>query len=164
MKKIKTFLFLLILCVSSCEEESEPELICYTESDPPRNSQNVTIEQGLWGDIWFWSGNFMPVGRGEICQVRRKILIYELTTNEEADKVGYTSFYTAIHSKLITTVESNSHGFFQIELEPDTYSIFIEEDNKYYTFFYNSQGISPVTIESEKVSEVRLDITYEASF
>jgi hypothetical protein len=154
------FLFLFI----SCDEESEPVLNCYTESDPPRNSQNVTIEQGVWGDVWFWSGNFMPPGRGEICQVVRKVLVYELTTREDVDKVDYTPFYTAIHTKLISSVVSDNLGFFQIELEPGTYSLFVQEDNEYYSNLYSSQGIFPVTIESGKVSEVRFDITYEAVY
>lgn len=159
---------LILMCLVgiliSCDDAPEPKLSCYSESDPPRNTEKVTIEQGIWGDIWFWSGDFMPIGRGEICQVVRKVLIYELTTIEEVDKVGYTPFYTEIHTNLITSVYSNNQGFFQVELDPGTYSVFVEEEDKFYSNLFSSQGIFPVTVESGKVSELRFDITYEATF
>jgi len=165
MKRTKSFIFLLsLLLFVSCKDNPDAESTCYTESDPPRNSEKVTIEQGIWGDVWFWSGDFMPVGRGEICQVIRKVLIYELTTDEDVEKVDYSPFYTKIHTKLVTTVYSDSRGFFQIELKPGTYSIFIEENGKYYSNLYSSQGIFPVTVKSGELSEIRFDITYEATF
>lgn len=155
---------LLVLLLLSCSEN--PEIIphCFSGSNPPRNSHKVTIDQGLWGDIWFWSGNFMPVNRGEICQVKRTLFVYELTTLDEVDQVQYEPFYTAIHTELVATVESDEYGFFQVELEPGDYSLFVEEDGMYYANLFEEKGIYPVHIESGKVSEVRFDITYEASY
>lgn len=142
-----------------------PDSNCYGLSDPPRNSQKVTIDHGLWGDIWFWSGNFMPVGRGKICQVKREVLIYGPTTYNDVERVNYSSFFTAINTKLIATTESDENGFFQIELEPGTYSVFIQENSMFYSNRSNSEGIIfPVIIDSGKVSEVRIDINYKASY
>ena len=160
---MKYFLGLIMAVTLSCKSE-ELSTTCYYETDPPRNNQKVTIEQGIWGDIWFWSGNFMPVGRGEICQVNRKIYIYELTTSNDAIQVSYTSFYSEINTILLTTVESSLDGFFQIELEPGDYSIFIEEDGNFYANNITSNGISNVLVESGKVSEVMFNITYKAVF
>lgn len=160
----KLFPFFLILLTLSCSKDSESELNCYTETDPPRNSDKVTIKQGVWGDVWFWSGDFMPVGRGEICQVKREVFVYELTKRNEAEQIDDTSFYTAIHTKLVTVMASDSDGFFQIELEPGNYSLFIKEDGRFYSNLFNEDGIFPVTIESDHVSEVRFDITYKATF
>lgn len=148
MNRLTHLLIISLFLFVSCDTESEVESVRYTDSDPPRNSQSVTIKQGVWGDVWFWSGNFMPPGRGEICQVIRKVLVYELTTKEEVDKVGYTPFYTAIHTKLIASVNSDVTGFFELKLEPGTYSLFVEEDDNYYSNLYNSQGIFPVVIEA----------------
>lgn len=106
----------------------------------------------------------MPVGRGEICQVIRKVLIYKLTTSEDVEKVAYSPFYTKIQTELVTTAYSDNQGFFQVELEPGTYSIFIEEGDKYYSNRFSSQGIFPVTVKSRELSEIRFDITYEATF
>lgn len=160
----KFFSFFLILLTLSCSKDSESELNCYTETDPPSNSDKVTIKQGVWGDVWFWSGNFMPVAGGEICQVKREVYVYELTTRSEAEQIDYTSFYKGISTKLVTVVASDSDGFFQIELETGNYSLFIKEDGKFYSNVFNEIGIFPVTIETDNVSEVRFDITYKATF
>lgn len=162
MKKL--FSLFLILVTLSCSKDTEPESNCYAETDPPRNSHKVTIKQGVWGDVWFWSGNFMPEGRGEICQVKRKVYVYELTTLNEVEQIVYTPFYSAINTKLVTIVESDNEGFFQIELEPGKYSLFVKEDGKFYSNLFNSDGIFPVNIKSDNVIEVRFDITYKAVF
>ena len=72
----------------SCSAETAmPEDVCFSDRNPPRSTEKVSIEQGLWGDIWFWKGNFMPVSRGQICRVKRTVYIYELTTLAEVDQV-----------------------------------------------------------------------------
>ncbi len=150
----RLFSIFLITLTISCSRDTVSESNCYTEGDPPRNSHKVTIKQGVWGDVWFWSGNFMPIGRGEICQVKRKLHVYELTTFSDVEQIEYTSFYSAINTKLVTIVESDNEGFFQIELEPGYYSLFVKEDGKFYSNLYDSNGIFPVTIEQDIVSEV----------
>ncbi len=148
----------------SCNNESD-STNCFDEAVPPRNEQKVTIDQGLWGDVWFWSGDFEPAGFGEVCQVKRKVLIYELTHIDDVEQVGYSAFYTSINTNLVATVKSDEDGFFQIELEPGTYSLFVEEDNKFYSNYLSGEwNINPVEIEAENVSEVRFDITHEAVY
>jgi hypothetical protein len=129
----KFFAFIIIITLS-CTKEPAPESICYNEDYPPRNTEKVTIDQGLWGDVWFWKGDFMPVGFGTICQVQRTIYIYELTDEKDVVRAEpYTSFYSAINTKLVATTESDSMGFFQIKLEPGSYSLFVMEDKLYYS-------------------------------
>ncbi|WP_163515253.1 hypothetical protein [Gelidibacter japonicus] len=86
----------------------------------------------------------MPVSRGEICQVKREVYVYELTTRSEAEQIDYTSFYTGIRTKLVTVVASDSDGFFQIELETGNYSLFIKEDSKFYSNVFSENTIFPV--------------------
>lgn len=158
-------LFILSFGIFSCTTEASLDNPCYAEQDPPRNSAKLTIEQGIWGDIWFWKGNFMPVERGIICQVRRTVYIYELTTRDDVDQIGYSPFFANIHTNLVTTVESDAEGFFQVALEPGTYSLFIMEGANYYSNSYGSGGeIFPVTVEAGEVSEVLINITTEAVF
>lgn len=150
----------------SCTKEPEPESICYSEDYPPGNIENVTIDQGLWGDVWFWKGDFMPVNFGTICQVRRTIYIYELTDiNDVVKAEPYSPFYSTINSHLVATTESDVTGFFQIKLDPGSYSLFVMEDTLYYSNLFDGHGaIFPVHVESGKVSEIRFDITYDATY
>lgn len=162
------FLFLLLLVSCSVEGDLKSPAkdgICFTESNPPESSDKVTIEQGLWGDVWFWKGDFMPVNRGEICRVERRIYIYELTNFEQVEKVGYTPFYTRIFTNLVTTTSSDTYGFFQVELDPGVYSIFIKEGEEYYANLFTGDGnIFEVSIEEGKTTGIQFDITYQATF
>lgn len=169
MNKIRSLAIMLPVLFSfaclSCSTEAQLENSCYSKEDPPRNTAKVNIEQGIWGDIWFWKGDFMPVGRGTICQVQRKVYIFEPTTREGADQVGSSPFFTSVHTNLITTVDSDASGFFQVALEPGTYSLFILEGDNYYSNSYGPGGeIFPVTVTEGEVSEVLINITTEASF
>ena len=164
MKKIFFLLLAIIGLLLSCEKTpNTTKENCYSDY-PPRNSDKVTISQGLWGDVWFWSGNFMPISFGEICQIKRKMLIYELTTMDDVVQLGDSPFYTEINTKLIAAIYSDEYGFFQIELEPGEYSLFVEENHMYYANRFSSEGIYRVSIEAGQVSDVTFDITYEASF
>lgn len=158
-------IFVLFFGSISCSTESNLKNSCYSQQDPPRNTAKVSIEQGIWGDIWFWKGNFMPVGRGDICQVQRSVYIYELTTMEEVDQIGYAPFFSNIYTNLITTAESDAEGFFQVALEPGRYSLFIKEgDNYYANSFGGGREIFPVTVTTGEVTEVLINITTEATF
>jgi len=107
----------------------------------------------------------MPVGRGDICQVQRIVYIYELTTMEEVDQIGYAPFFSNIYTNLITTAESDAEGFFQVTLEPGTYSLFIKEGGNYYSNSYGGgREIFPVTVTEGEVTEVLINITTEATF
>lgn len=169
MKKFNPAALLLLsvlaFCSFSCSTEANLKGPCYSKENPPRNDAKVSIEQGIWGDIWFWEGNFMPVGRGDICQVQRTVYIFELTTREDVDQVVYSPFFTNIYTDLIATVESDAEGFFQVALEPGTYSLFIMEGENYYSNRYGHDGeIFPVTVAAGEVSEVLINITTEATF
>jgi len=96
--------------------------------------------------------------------VKRTVYVYELTTFSDVEQIDHTSFFSAINTKLVTIVESDNEGFFQIELETGNYSLFVKEDGKLYSNLFDSNGIFPVNIDLDQVSEVRFNITYKATF
>jgi len=165
---MKNYLIITIstmVLLMSCKDDSfNFKDKCFNNDRPPRNTNKVTIEQGIWGDVWYWKGDFMPISTGEICQVKRNVLIYELTTHDNVEQVDHSAFYSDIKSTLVKEVESDEVGFFQVELEKGTYSLFIEEDGQYYSNSFSPEGIFLVEVEDGKISEVRFDITYEATF
>ena len=168
MNKFLTLVFFIVIlsgCYKNGYKDTLNESNCYNKTNPPKNNHKATIVQGVWGDVWFWSGNFMPLGRGKICQVSRKVMVFESTQLDDTEKIGYSAFFSKVNIKLVKTINSDNDGFFQLELEPGNYSLFVWEDTKFYANRFSSDGtIFPIRVEPEKVSEVRFDITYEATF
>ena len=135
---------------------------CPGNERPPRNGDKVTITQGVWGDVWFWEGDFMPpCPMGTVTAVARELRIHELTGIDEVEPAGYSTFYTAVHTELVATGWSDTTGFFEVELEPGWYSLFAVEDTFYYASLFGGGGLVwPVEVAEGEVSEVLFDINY----
>ena len=135
---------------------------------PERNEEKVTISQGIWGDVWFWEGNFMePCPTGIVTAVSREMRIHELTSRDDVESAwGIGSpFYSEIRTELVATVRSGDDGFFQVELPVGWYSVFAVED----TLFYANRGdgvgnIYPVEVLEGEVTGVLFDVDYLATW
>jgi hypothetical protein len=162
---LRTLIALAPVLVSlSCEKSVDVDTGS-VERYPPDTRSQVTISQGAWGNIWFWEGDFMPVGWGNIAPVVRTVYVHELTSLQQVDQVSHGAFYRAIHTNLIDSVQSNSTGFFQIPLDAGQYSFFIKEDSLYYANAFDGFGhILPATIKKDSLTKVQIDITYKATF
>ena len=42
---------------------------------PPDTRSQVTIQQGIGGNVWFWEGDFVPVNWGKITPVSRTVYV-----------------------------------------------------------------------------------------
>jgi hypothetical protein len=134
---------------------------------PPDTKVQVTITQGVWGNVWFWSGNFMPMSEsGTVTPVVRQLFIYEPTPYDSvihAKRLG--GFYRTINSKLVTTASSNSTGFFQVSLPPGNYSIFVKEDSLYWMGMSDAMGIiGGFKVSHSAITKMQVDINYEAAY
>ena len=150
----------------SCKKD---KLICTGHMNyfPERNHDKVTIKKGIWGDIWFWEGDFMPFGMGTITPVSRDVRIHELTKLDDVVRTTYpySAFYDRINTTLICSTRSDSYGFFEVELPTGSYSIFVVEDSLFYSNSYDGQGnIYPFFVDSGEVTGIRFDITYLAYY
>ncbi|OGU77796.1 MAG: hypothetical protein A2V93_10995 [Ignavibacteria bacterium RBG_16_34_14] len=134
---------------------------------PPDNEHKVSISQGVWGNVWFWEGNFMPIidpDHAKITPVVREIFIYE-ATNDSMVEPPYGTFHTKINSNLIATTYSDEDGFFQISLAPGKYSFFVKEDTLYYANRWDGEGhILSAIVTENNVTKNQIDITYKATF
>lgn len=140
------------------------EYVCPGDRLPPRNYDKVTIEQGIWGDVWFWEGDFMPpCPTGTVTAVSREIRIHELTSMDQVvvHPESHPAFYSAVASSLIATTWSDADGFFEVELDVGTYSVFVIEESLYFANGYDGYGnIWPVEVVEGEVSETLFRIDY----
>lgn len=137
---------------------------CKGTQYPARHADRVSIAQGVWGDVWFWSGDFMPVcTSGTVSGVAREMQIYELTSMGQAEP-AHGAFYRRVSTRHVATVMADGDGFFQVALPRGKYSLFAKEDSLLYANLSDGLGnIYPVTVDSARVSEARFDISYLAT-
>ena len=129
-----------------------------------------TIHQGVYGRIYFWEGDFMPMiypdsARGRITPVQRTVVVHTPTRFDSVDQADYSPFYREILTPRAGTTSSNSAGFFQIELAPGRYSFFVVEESMYYANGGDGYGyLCPATVVKDSLTYTVLNITYKASF
>lgn len=158
-------LLLLFVFLWSCCEDSPTEI---EFKYPPDNEYKVSISQGVWGNVWFWEGNFEPPvdpNHAKITPVVREIYIYEATTDSMVESLNGGTFFTRINSTLITTVQSDNDGFFQVTLDLGKYSFFVKEDTLYYANRWDGEGhILSAIVTENNVTKNQIDITYKAVY
>lgn len=132
----------------------------------PNNESKITISQGACGNVWFWEGDFMPPSTGKITPVVREIHIHRVTTLTDMNVTdSFDPLFSNIPTELIATTTSDETGFYQIDLPPGIYSVFIKEGTKFYANGYDSQGrIKTLEVLPGTVTKLQLDITYTATF
>jgi len=159
-----------ILLLTSCHKnETPPAPSCNIENTRTANEAKVSITNGIWGTVSSMEGNCMPmIGPGPSacshCPVKRTVKIYELATYHQATPQDLHGFYTSINTPLVKELETDSQGFYQIDLAPGRYTVVIVENNKLYTFGFNSDGsLSPVHFEGGLL-KTDLSMMYKAAF
>ena len=138
----------------------------YQDVSPYPLEDVVTIDQGIWGYVLFWEGDFRPPPpySGTITGVSREMHIYELASVDDVEPPGYDCFYSAVHTPLVAVVQSAGNGFFEVALDPGDYSIFSVEDGLLYANVFQGGSIFPVTVDHGEAREITFDITYRATF
>jgi len=131
---------------------------------PPDTRCQITIKQGVWGNVWFWEGDFQPFcPTGTISPVVREVLAYNATNHDSVVRVGYGGFFSEIHTELIGKTTSNVTGFFELDLRAGKYSFFVREDTLFYANGGDGQGfIMPAKVVEDSVTECHIDITYKS--
>lgn len=179
LRDVIVLLMLSFVCaVAACDEEANPFGDSTVQDQygefPPTSEDRVTIDQGIWGDVWLWEGDFMPVGWGEITPVAREICIFEAVREEEIgwDKLMFDDdlcefgfLYMEIPAKLVKTVHSDERGFFETTMPPGRYSLFVKMGDCFYANRGDGDGyIQPVDVRDGEAAGIRIDITCDATF
>lgn len=146
MKKI-LLIVLAMLSLIACENKEK-------KNDVETPIEAPTITQGIYGQVRERYGNWEPVwdpndnSRG-YRPIVRDIYVYEYTTIKDFDQSYIDCLYPAdkMPNPLVATTTSKENGFYQLQLEPGKYSVFmLEEGNMYATGGDGYGGLNPITI------------------
>jgi len=125
------------------------------------------ITQGINGTITASSGNQMPmkdapprVPRG----TRATVLVYEPTNLSQVSRSGSSPVYTAINTRLVASVDTDSAGAFAVSLPVGSYSLFIKQGKQFYANLFDANNnIALFTVEERKLTKANLNISSKAS-
>jgi hypothetical protein len=129
---------------------------------------SLMIKQGIKGVITEAVGNRMPMP-GTTPSVPQGILttvlVYEPTNIRQVSRSGSSPLYTAISTKLVASVDTDSTGAFTISLPAGSYSLFIKQGAQFYAnLFDTNNNIALFTVEEGKVTEAKLTVSLRASY
>ena len=123
---------------------------------------------GLEGYIFRISGNRMPSPDVKLSPpkgVKAVLYIYELTSFNQVTRVGESAFYSNVKTKLVQTVTSDDSGYFFVALPPGEYSLFTKKDALFYANNFDGDNhIAPVKLQPHKVTQVNVNIDYDATY
>ncbi|MEL6558134.1 MAG: carboxypeptidase regulatory-like domain-containing protein [Bacteroidota bacterium] len=124
------------------------------------------IEQGVVGTVLWFEGNLMPspgVPAPEGKPIERTVLICELTNTSQVK--GDAPIYENIPDQIIKEIKSDKSGVFKTELPVGEYSVFVKEDSGYFANSFDAKNnICVLKIEKDKITEMKIDVNYKASF
>lgn len=160
----------LVLCVA-CDKEPTTTFV-------PELDENLTgIVQGIYGRVLFWEGDFMPTypeddSGGEVYPVMREVCIFEAVLHHDVEwtyvelEPGYfTNLATDVPTAFVAIARSNRNGYFEVELPPGRYSIFVRENGYYYSNLFDGAGyVFPVEVKEGEAEGIEFDITYMATY
>ncbi|MBD3403901.1 hypothetical protein GF420_13490 [candidate division GN15 bacterium] len=129
------------------------------------------LEQGVFGTVEFWSGDFMPVTdpdapSGSVEPVERTLYVFAGAAFDDVvvDPQRGSGFYLDVHTRLIDSARSHADGSYRIALPAGAYSVFVREFDRYYASTSNGTHIGGVRVDSGEAVEHVVKITYKATF
>jgi hypothetical protein len=131
------------------------------------NAQNM-LPQGIEGYIYRISGNQMPSPDAKPSSpkgMKTILYIYQLTNLNQVQRQAQSPFYFSIRTKFITKVETDSNGYFKINLAPGRYSLFTKKDELFFAnWFDKDNNIAPTEVLPGKFVKVEFRVDYDAVY
>jgi hypothetical protein len=126
------------------------------------------VNQGVTGHITEVRGNQMPlqgIAPSKPKGILTTVFVYEPTNISQVTRIGSSALYTAISTKLVASVITDSSGAFTLALPAGSYSIFIKQGNRFYAnLFDTNNNIAPFTVEIGKLTKVNLSVNSSATY
>ena len=126
-----------------------------TRGRKPLIEPEPTTSQGIYGKVSLITGNCTPPA-GPSCKtsyISRTIYIREPVTIKAMEK-GYLKNKT----NLAKQIKSNNKGFYEVELSPGTYSVFVEKEGKEYCGTFGGHGEACQIILGNELKEYNIVI------
>jgi hypothetical protein len=124
--------------------------------------------QGIEGHVYRISGNQMPspdVKPSPLKGVRTTLYVYGLTNLSQVVRQDQGPFYESVQTKLIRKVETDSTGYFKVQLPVGRYSLFAKKGKLFFAnWFDGNNNIAPVEVVSKKMTKVVFKIDYDAAY
>jgi hypothetical protein len=123
---------------------------------------------GIEGYIFKVSGNRMPAPGVKLSPPKgmaTTLYIYELTNLSQLTRAGELPFYSNIRTRLVKTTQSDASGYFFVSLPPGQYSLFTKKDALFYANYFDGQNnVAPVRVSPGRVTQVNVNVDYDASY
>jgi hypothetical protein len=145
----------LSLAACSKKNEEKEQGRCDMQKVYSQNAKKLTITSGVWGTVSLLEGNCMPMidpanTTCKQCPVKRTVKIYEYTLQTQATpSPNKATYFESFSTKLVAQAETDSNGFFQLNIPSGHYTMAIVENGKLYANGTDGQGgLNPVTYSS----------------
>lgn len=126
------------------------------------------ITQGITGLITEAIGNQMPMKNAPLpvgSGILTTVLVYEPTNISQVSRIGTSPVYTAISTKLVASVETDSTGAFTVDLPAGAYSLFVKQGKQFYANLFDvNNNIALFTVEEGKLTRADLKVSSKASY
>jgi hypothetical protein len=154
MKYILFFLFSMALTILACSSV--------------KKVKSSVIKQGITGFVTEMTGNQMPM-KGAPPAVPKAVMttvfVYEPTNITEVARIGTSPVYTAIDTKLVASVQTDSTGAFTIALPVGSYSLFVGQGKRFYANLFDTENnIALFTVEEDKLTRANLSVNSSANY
>lgn len=154
MKHILFFLFAGCLTIIGCSSA--------------KKANSSAITQGITGKVTEFTGNRMPMKDADPAvpkSVVTTVLVYEPTHISQVSRTGTAPVYTAIATRLVASVDTDSTGSFTVALPVGKYSLFIKQGTAFYAnLFDTNNNIALFEVEEGKLTTANLTVSSKASF
>ncbi|MBU3744296.1 MAG: carboxypeptidase regulatory-like domain-containing protein [Sediminibacterium sp.] len=154
MKAVLLSFFIISVAISGCAGS--------------HSSSNAPIKQGISGYLFIEKGNRMPSPDKPIDPpkgLKTQVFIHEVTNVLQLKSGEIPGLYSLIPTPLVATASSDSTGFFTIDLEPGSYSVFVKYQDGFYANWFNEKNqVTPVVVTKGSVTKVSLKVSIGATY
>jgi hypothetical protein len=126
------------------------------------------IKQGISGQVFELSGNFMPSpdspnANYEGTPMKTKVAVFTVLNNASMQKKN--GMFVNMESQSISEVLTNEKGEFFIALDEGSYSVLIKLPNGYYANRYDEKmNINVVTVKKDSLTNVKMKFDLNAVY